>query len=73
MEEGTTTTPFDMVVVNQISRYHLAIEALHRVKRFRDRAAELTEEFEEKLTEHHLYVRQHLQDVPEIRDWTWTD
>jgi xylulose-5-phosphate/fructose-6-phosphate phosphoketolase len=73
MEEGTTTTPFDMVVVNQLSRYHLAMEALRRVPRLRSESAHLVEEFEAKLTEHRLYIQQHLEDMPEIRDWTWSE
>jgi xylulose-5-phosphate/fructose-6-phosphate phosphoketolase len=72
MEEGTTTTPFDMVVVNQVSRYHLAMEALRRVSRLRSQSAHLVEEFEAKLTQHKLYIQEHLQDMPEIRDWTWS-
>ena len=73
MEEGTTTTPFDMVVANQISRYHLAMEALRRVPRLRSQSAHLVDTFKSKLTEHKLYIREHLQDLPEIRDWTWSD
>jgi xylulose-5-phosphate/fructose-6-phosphate phosphoketolase len=73
MEEGTTTTPFDMVVVNGVSRYHLAMEALRRVPRFESQALRLTEYFESKLTEHRLYIQEHLEDMPEIRDWTWSD
>jgi xylulose-5-phosphate/fructose-6-phosphate phosphoketolase len=72
IEEGTTTTPFDMVVVNQLSRYHLAIEALRRVSRLRSQSVDLIERFESKLTEHSLYIREHLEDMPEIRNWTWT-
>ncbi len=73
IEEGTTTTPFDMVVVNKLSRYHLAMEALRRVPRLRSKSAHLVEEFESKLTEHRLYIQEHLQDMPEIRNWTWSD
>jgi xylulose-5-phosphate/fructose-6-phosphate phosphoketolase len=73
MEEGTTTTPFDMVVANQISRYHLAMEALRRVPRLRSQSAHLVETFESKLAEHTLYIQEHLQDMPEIRDWTWSE
>jgi xylulose-5-phosphate/fructose-6-phosphate phosphoketolase len=73
MEEGTTTTPFDMVVVNGISRYHLAMEALRRVPRFQSQAMRLIEYFESKLMEHHLYIQEHLEDMPEIRDWTWSE
>jgi xylulose-5-phosphate/fructose-6-phosphate phosphoketolase len=73
IEEGTTTTPFDMVVVNQVSRYHLAMEALRRVSKFESQAMDLIAYFESKLTEHHVYIQEHLQDMPEIRDWTWSE
>lgn len=73
MEEGTTTTPFDMVVLNHMSRYHLAIAALSRVSSYRSIAADLIEMFEAKLQEHHYYIRDHLEDMPEIRDWVWSE
>jgi xylulose-5-phosphate/fructose-6-phosphate phosphoketolase len=73
IEEGTTTTPFDMVVVNKISRYHLTMEALSRVPRLRSQSAHLVEEFEGKLTEHALYIQEHLEDMPEIQNWTWIE
>jgi xylulose-5-phosphate/fructose-6-phosphate phosphoketolase len=71
MEEGTTTTPFDMVVRNQMSRYHLAIEAMRRVPRIKSVIPPLIKECEEMLARHHVYVRAHLEDLPEIRDWVW--
>jgi xylulose-5-phosphate/fructose-6-phosphate phosphoketolase len=71
IEEGTTTTPFDMVVCNGMSRYHLAIDALQRVPRLRSRSANLIQEFNNKLIEHAVYVRQHGEDMPEIRNWRW--
>jgi xylulose-5-phosphate/fructose-6-phosphate phosphoketolase len=70
-EQGTTTTPFDMVVINRMSRYHLALEALRRAKRRPAGAAELEAHCEEMLARHHAYVREHLEDMPEVRDWTW--
>jgi len=73
MEEGTTTTPFDMVVANRISRYHLAMDAIRFVPRLRSQSAHLVDRFEKKLMEHHLYIREHLEDMPEIRDWTWSE
>lgn len=69
MEEGTTTTPFDMVVLNEISRYHLAIEAIRRSGYGPEHAA--AHLFEQKLQEHHQYIREHLEDMPEVRDWRW--
>jgi xylulose-5-phosphate/fructose-6-phosphate phosphoketolase len=71
-EEGTTTTPFDMVVLNRISRFHLAIEALRRARRPPENADRLIEECELMLRRHTAYVKQQLEDMPEIRDWTWT-
>ena len=73
IEEGTTTTPFEMVVANKLSRYHLAMEALRRVTRLRSKSAHLIETFESKITEHHLYIQEHLEDMPEIRDWVWSE
>ena len=72
-EQGTTTTPFDMVVLNHMSRYHLAIEALRRCRRTPDGAAELTGYCERMLERHHAYVREHLEDMPEVRNWVWPE
>ncbi len=72
-EEGTTTTPFDMVVLNGMSRYHLCIEAMRRVQRVRQLTAPLIAECNDMLTKHHSYVRTNLQDMPEVRDWVWSD
>ena len=71
IEEGTTTTPFDMVVCNNMSRYHLAIDALQRVPRLRSRSANLIQQFNNKLIDHAVYVRQHGEDMPEIVNWRW--
>jgi xylulose-5-phosphate/fructose-6-phosphate phosphoketolase len=70
-EQGTTTTPFDMVVMNRMSRYHLAFEALNRSPRRRDGAEACEEHCREMLDRHRAYVIEHLEDMPEIRDWTW--
>ena len=72
-EQGTTTTPFDMVVMNRMSRYHLALEALRRARRAPAGGAELEEHCEAMLARHHDYVREHLEDMPEVRDWTWDE
>jgi xylulose-5-phosphate/fructose-6-phosphate phosphoketolase len=69
---GTTTTPFDMVVLNKMSRFHLAIDALKHVGRLRSEASDAIDMFNRKLYEHHVYIRQHFQDMPEIRNWSWT-
>ena len=70
-EEGSTTTPFDMVVLNETSRYHIAMDALRRARRPVANAAELTAECEQRLAEHRAYVTTHFEDLPEIRDWTF--
>ena len=68
-EEGTTTTPFDMLVMNGISRYHLAIEALHRSARLRSEAGDLVRRFETILAAHKAYIMEHGDDMPEIFGW----
>jgi xylulose-5-phosphate/fructose-6-phosphate phosphoketolase len=70
-EEGTTTTPFDMVVLNETSRFHLVIEALRRAKRPPANAALLVDECNAMLKKHAAYVREHFEDLPEIAKWTW--
>ena len=72
-EEGTTTTPFDMVVLNRISRYHLAMMAVHRVPRLRDRAPALIERCQSAIDAAVHYARQHFEDPPDIQNWVWTD
>ncbi len=71
-DRGTTTTPFDMVGLNEMSRFHLALDALKYVPRLREQTAGVVEMFEQKLHEHHGYIREHLEDLPEIRNWQWT-
>lgn len=71
LEEGTTTTPFDMVVLNELDRFHLAIEAIDRVPGLAARVAEAKQGFRDKLIAHKLYVRAHGEDMPEIQSWSW--
>ncbi len=71
IEEGTTTTPFDMVVLNNMSRYHLAMEAIRRVERIRLQANAALSYFNSQLEKHRSYIREHLEDMPEITDWKW--
>lgn len=70
-KEGTTATPFDMVVLNGLDRFHLARAALNRVPRFDSRAESFGGYVEDKLAEHACCIRQHGKDMPEIRDWVW--
>ena len=72
-EEGTTTTPFDMVVLNGMSRYHLCIEAMRRAVRVHQLTPPLIAECDDMLTKHHAYVRSNFQDMPEISNWVWSD
>ncbi|MFI5324233.1 MAG: hypothetical protein ACHQ6U_12065 [Thermodesulfobacteriota bacterium] len=62
-----------MVVCNGMSRYHLAIEAVHRVGRLQSKSGDLINYFNEKLEEHRRYVREYGEDMPEIREWRRTD
>jgi xylulose-5-phosphate/fructose-6-phosphate phosphoketolase len=71
-EEGTTTTPFDMVVLNKLDRFHLADDVIARVPGLARRAGRTRKLIRDKLTEHAEYVVRHGEDMPEIRDWKWT-
>jgi xylulose-5-phosphate/fructose-6-phosphate phosphoketolase len=70
-EEGTTTTPFDMCVMNQIDRFHLAIDAIDRMPHLGDRAAHARQQLEDTLIRHRQYTRTVGEDLPEVRDWAW--
>jgi xylulose-5-phosphate/fructose-6-phosphate phosphoketolase len=72
-EQGTTTTPFDLVVLNGMSRYDLCIEALRRSPRFQRQAATLIDECRSMRSKAVAYSKDHLEDMPEIRDWVWTN
>lgn len=73
IEEGTTTTPFDMRVLNKISRFHLAISALNRTSRLRSLAGGIIDKFQKKLIEHSEYIKKHDEDMPEIQNWKWSN
>jgi xylulose-5-phosphate/fructose-6-phosphate phosphoketolase len=70
-EEGTTTTPFDMVVLNNLDRYQLALDAIKRIPRFSSQVEKATERSWASLDRHKLYVSEHGDDMPEVRDWQW--
>jgi xylulose-5-phosphate/fructose-6-phosphate phosphoketolase len=70
-EEGTTTTPFDMVMLNDLDRFHLVIDVIDRVPGLADRAAHLRQEMVDRRIAARAYTRDHGEDDPEIRDWTW--
>lgn len=70
-EEGATTTPFDMAVMNEIDRFHLAMAAVRRVPGLAQSGGRVTEKCRAKLAEHASYVREHGEDMPEIQNWRW--
>ena len=71
MEEGTTTTPFDMTVLNELDRFHLAQEAILRVPGLAEKHGDVLDTLAEKLAEHHRYVREYGEDLPEVQGWKW--
>jgi xylulose-5-phosphate/fructose-6-phosphate phosphoketolase len=71
-EEGTTTTPFDMVVLNDLDRFHLALDVIERVPGLAAKAGEARRTLRQKLVEHKNYIVEHGEDLPEIRNWKWS-
>ena len=72
MENGTTTTPFDMVVLNRLDRFHLAGDVIERVQRIRSVGAHVQQHLRDKLVEHAEYIRACGTDLPEVADWKWS-
>jgi xylulose-5-phosphate/fructose-6-phosphate phosphoketolase len=70
-EEGTTTTPFDMVVMNDMDRFHLVMDVIDRVSGLTDRAKDVRQAMVDKRAEHKRYIAVHGEDLPEILDWRW--
>src|SRR5882757_8698413 len=70
-KEGTTTTPFDMGVVNDLDRFHLVSDVIDRVPKLGERAAYAKQEIRDKLIDHREYIRRYGDDMPEVKNWTW--
>jgi xylulose-5-phosphate/fructose-6-phosphate phosphoketolase len=70
-EEGTTTTPFDMVVLNDLDRFHLVMDVIDRVPKLEQTGAQVKQAMRDKRIEHKQYIREHGDDMPEVRDWKW--
>ena len=71
-EEGTTTTPFDMCVINDLDRFHLVGDVIDRVPKLGERAAYAKQAIRDKLIDHREYIRRYGDDMPEIKNWTWS-
>ena len=71
-DEGTTTTPFDMVVLNNLDRYQLALDAIRRIPRLGDQVKNATERYWTSMERHKLYISENGDDLPEVRDWRWS-
>jgi xylulose-5-phosphate/fructose-6-phosphate phosphoketolase len=70
-EEGTTTTPFDMVMLNDMDRFHLVMDVIDRVPGLAQDAAALRQEMEDERLRHRAYTREHGDDAPDVRSWAW--
>ncbi|HQT26994.1 MAG TPA: phosphoketolase family protein, partial [Burkholderiales bacterium] len=70
-EEGTTTTPFDMTVLNELDRFHLVMDAAERVPALSEKAPHIRQKMRDKLIEHKEYIQLHGEDMPEITGWKW--
>ncbi len=72
MEEGTTTTPFDMAVMNDLDRFHLVADVIDRIPLCGSQADYAKQALRDKRIEHKQYIAEHGEDMPEIRQWKWT-
>jgi len=72
-EEGTTTTPFDMVVLNHLDRFNLVMDVANQVPKLQPQAAHIKQQMRDKLNQHTQYIHEHGEDMPEIRNWQWPE
>ena len=72
-EERTTTTPFDMVVLNKLDRFHLAANAVGRLPQLGSKGVYFKQYVDQKLVDHKIYTQHYGEDLPEIRDWKWAE
>jgi xylulose-5-phosphate/fructose-6-phosphate phosphoketolase len=70
-EEGTTTTPFDMMVLNTLDRFHLVMDVANQVPKLQPQAAHIKQLMRDKLNQHTQYIHEHGEDMPEILNWKW--
>ncbi|RXA85254.1 phosphoketolase, partial [Enterococcus faecalis] len=70
-EEGDITTPFDMRVLNELDRFHLAQDVINSIPEFNEKGADFAQEMDNILARHHEYIRDHGDDLPEVKDWVW--
>ena len=70
-EEGTITTPFDMAVLNQMDRFHLAMDVIDRLPQLGARSAYLKQELRDQLIDHRQYIVRYGEDLPDVRNWKW--
>ena len=70
-EEGTITTAFDMTVLNELDRFHLAQDVIDRLPQLGQKASYLKQQLQDKLIEHNAFIREHGEDMPEIKNWQW--
>ena len=71
-EEGTTTTPFDMLMMNDLDRFHLVMDVIDRVPSLGSHAADLRQEMADRRAAARMWTREHGEDAPEVADWAWT-
>jgi xylulose-5-phosphate/fructose-6-phosphate phosphoketolase len=72
-EEGTITTPFDMTVLNELDRFHLVMDTIDRLPQTGNKGTYLKQQLKDKLIEHKQYIDKYGQDLPEIRNWKWSN